>query len=42
VVKAAKCNGFATSTRAKSGGHVNDIFGRIALGIVRKIAAVDA
>jgi hypothetical protein len=41
-LKAAKYNGFATWTSAKSGEHVNDVFGRIALGIVRKIAAAEA
>jgi len=41
-LKAAKYNGFATWASAKSGEHVNDVFGRITLGIVRKIAAADA
>ena len=40
-LKAAKYNGFAIWASAKSGENVNEIFGRLALGIVRKIAASD-
>ena len=36
--KAAKYGGFATWTSAKNGDNVNSVFGKLALGIVRKIA----
>jgi small GTP-binding protein len=36
--KAVRYGGFALWTSAKLGEHVNDVFGKLALGIVRKIA----
>lgn len=39
--KAQKYGGFSTWASAKSGQNVNDIFGRLALGIVRKIATAN-
>lgn len=41
ALKAAKYGGFATWTSAKSGENVNSVFGQLALGIVRKVAASD-
>lgn len=40
--KAEKHGGFATWTSAKFGENVNPVFGRLALGIVRRIATPDA
>ncbi|HYS99515.1 MAG TPA: Rab family GTPase [Thermoplasmata archaeon] len=40
--KAEKYGGFAAWTSAKSGENVNPVFGRLVLGIVRRIATADA
>lgn len=40
--KAEKYGGFATWTSAKSGENVNPVFGRLVLGIVKRIATADA
>lgn len=40
--KAQQYGGFATWASAKSGENVNPIFGRLALGIIRQVAAADA
>lgn len=39
--KAQRFGGFAAWTSAKSGENVNDVFGRLSLGIVRQIASAD-
>ena len=39
--KAAKYGGFAEWTSAKNGDNVNSVFGRLALGVVRKVAAME-